>query len=355
MLPVSLSSLSPVYQRKSVASTNNRSRPESQKKLRIDLTRMLNIARSPLPPNISPQDEELRELVKKVIPEIILSLGKNNTDNQVLEELQETAIEATLQVLKGLANQDEMLQALVESQTAQSKSLANANNKAKQTGSFLNTLLLGIGLSGALAVAVNSLQPKLFPSLLAQIPKLELDQKAVASEHIPICPIKNCKDKLPEKGGSGDYGVVTKLRNGRAHTGLDFGAPTGTSVIASVSGKIVVIDDKLCGKGVVIYGLKYVISNCHLSEVLVENGQEVKQGEEIGKVGSTGHSTGPHLHFGMKVNGEWVNPRYEIQYDPAKPNTDIDLKPVPPPKQYNEKNNIVPKPAQPSKKVGKSK
>jgi murein DD-endopeptidase MepM/ murein hydrolase activator NlpD len=220
----------------------------------------------------------------------------------------------------------------------------------------LNTLLLGLGLSGALAVAINYFQPKLLPSLLAQIPKLELDQKAVASENVPICPIKNCKDLLPEKGGSGDYGVVTKLRNGRAHTGLDFGAPTGTELVASFTGKISDWTNALCGTGIQITGTKWKGTYCHMNKVTVEIGKEVKQGEKVGEVGSTGHSTGPHLHFSLYdlLNKKSVNPRYEIQYDPAKPNTDIDLKPVQKPvpdaKKYNAKNNIVPKPALPAKK-----
>ncbi len=352
MLPVSFSSLSPVYIKKSVAS-GSRSKPpipprppsvnkktQTPEELRSGLIALLKKAQDPT----STKDDLKRDL-EQLVPQTILSLRQNNnTDSQVLKDLQETGVEATIQVLEVLANHGEMLQALVESQTAQTKSLTNANNKAKKRNSIFKTLFLGIGVSGALAVAVNYFQPKLLPSLLAQIPKLELDQKAVASEHIPICPIKNCKDLLPEKGGSGDYDVlVPGLREG-AHTGLDFGSPTGTELVAPFTGKISDWTNARCGTGIQITGTTWKGTYCHMNKVTVEIGKEVKQGEKVGEVGSTGHSTGPHLHFSLYdlLNKKSVNPRYEIQFDPAKPNTAIDLKPVP-------------KPAQPSKKVGKSK
>jgi murein DD-endopeptidase MepM/ murein hydrolase activator NlpD len=84
------------------------------------------------------------------------------------------------------------------------------------------------------------------------------------------------------------------------HQGTDIGAPLGTPVVAAYSGQVAMAD---WSGG---YGLMVVVRHlegaqesryAHLSEVFVRPGQEVKQGEIIGRVGSTGYSTGPHLHF----------------------------------------------------------
>ncbi len=86
----------------------------------------------------------------------------------------------------------------------------------------------------------------------------------------------------------------------RFHTGTDLGAPLGTPVLAAYAGKVA-IADFLGG-----YGLSVVLRHhedqretryAHLSEVLVQSGEWVEQGSIIGRVGSTGNSTGPHLHF----------------------------------------------------------
>lgn len=97
----------------------------------------------------------------------------------------------------------------------------------------------------------------------------------------------------------------------RFHSGTDLGAPQGTPVIAAFSGKVAVAD--FMGG----YGLAVVLQHQngteetlygHLSEIFVKPGESVKQGEVIGRVGSTGLSTGPHLHFEFRKqtpNG-WV-------------------------------------------------
>lgn len=101
------------------------------------------------------------------------------------------------------------------------------------------------------------------------------------------------------------------MGEGRFHSGTDLGAPQGTPVMAAFSGKVAVAD--FMGG----YGLAVVLQHnnsteetlyAHLSEIFVKPGETVKQGEVIGRVGSTGLSTGPHLHFEFRKqtpNG-WV-------------------------------------------------
>ncbi|MDW7695201.1 M23/M56 family metallopeptidase [Flammeovirgaceae bacterium SG7u.111] len=100
------------------------------------------------------------------------------------------------------------------------------------------------------------------------------------------------------------------LKEERDHKGVDFSAATGTSVIATAAGKVFLSEeDKAWGKRIIIdHGDGYQSHYGHLSKILVTEGQEVEKGFEIGKVGNTGLSSGPHLHYGVKYNNEFVDP-----------------------------------------------
>lgn len=94
------------------------------------------------------------------------------------------------------------------------------------------------------------------------------------------------------------------------HHGLDIVAQTGMPVVASGSGVVMKSGyEALYGNVVVIdHGAGYRSVYAHLSSISVEDGAFVNRGEELGKVGSTGRSTGPHLHYEVRVNGLPVNP-----------------------------------------------
>jgi murein DD-endopeptidase MepM/ murein hydrolase activator NlpD len=94
------------------------------------------------------------------------------------------------------------------------------------------------------------------------------------------------------------------------HSGIDIGASSGSNVIAAASGEILQASYMGgYGNAVLIYhGGGLATLYAHLSGFAVETGQKVKQGQIIGYVGSTGFTTGPHLHFEVRVNGVPVNP-----------------------------------------------
>ena len=87
--------------------------------------------------------------------------------------------------------------------------------------------------------------------------------------------------------------------------------PTGTPIQAAMSGRIMKVGNmhRIYGNYVIIdHGNGYQTLYAHMSKVLVAKGQWVSQGTRIGLVGSTGYSTGPHLHFTVYKNGKLVDP-----------------------------------------------
>ncbi len=93
------------------------------------------------------------------------------------------------------------------------------------------------------------------------------------------------------------------------HTGLDIGAGSGTQVVAAQEGQVIYAGRAgNYGKAVFIRHEKYVTRYCHLSKILVKEGKEVSKGDAIGKVGSTGKSTGPHLHFEVRDGNKALDP-----------------------------------------------
>lgn len=94
------------------------------------------------------------------------------------------------------------------------------------------------------------------------------------------------------------------------HYGLDIAADVGTSIKASASGKVTYVDYTYAtGRTVKIdHGNGFITVYGHCSRILVEPGQQVKKGDVIAKVGSTGRSTGPHCHFEIHLYGTAIDP-----------------------------------------------
>lgn len=127
---------------------------------------------------------------------------------------------------------------------------------------------------------------------------------------------------LPDNSITSGWGYRKDPLNNKVklHKGVDMKAKTGTDVLAAGSG--VVVKTKRDYEQGVSYGKYIDIQHADgmltryamLSKIIVEEGQNVKAGTIIGKVGSTGRSTGPHLHFELRKDGEAVNPKDYIQF-----------------------------------------
>ncbi len=155
--------------------------------------------------------------------------------------------------------------------------------------------------------------------------KVDLDEKSTArwkaeQQLVREALAENSRLKLwrsnfmePVSGKrTGIFGSV-RIMNGQArnpHNGEDIGAPMGADVAATNDGIVrITVDHIFSGKGVFVdHGLGFYTMYFHLSEILVRNGDLVTAGQIIGKVGATGRATGPHLHWGVKLNGARVNP-----------------------------------------------
>lgn len=123
---------------------------------------------------------------------------------------------------------------------------------------------------------------------------------------LPIQNMKKSNISSPFGHRKSPGGIGSKY-----HKGIDIAFPTGTHVLACEAGKVELAgwNDSL-GKCIIIShggGLKTVYG--HLSRINVMKGQAVERGQFIGEVGSTGNSTGPHLHLGVLVNGSYVDPQ----------------------------------------------
>lgn len=114
-------------------------------------------------------------------------------------------------------------------------------------------------------------------------------------------------------------GVLTSafgMRGGRNHNGIDIGANKGADIYAVQDGKVV-LAEVVSGYGNYIIiehkdGLETAYAHC--DSILVSAGEEVKAGQLIAYVGSTGNSTGPHLHFEVKADGRFCDPLDYVVY-----------------------------------------
>ncbi|MFT7556648.1 MAG: murein DD-endopeptidase MepM/ murein hydrolase activator NlpD, partial [Planctomycetota bacterium] len=118
---------------------------------------------------------------------------------------------------------------------------------------------------------------------------------------------------LPVEGiQTGSYGK-RRFFNGQArqpHSGMDIAADEGVPVAAPSDGTVIETGDFFFSGNMVYidHGQGLITLFAHLSEINVERNQQIKKGQILGKVGSTGRVTGPHLHWSLGLNGNWVDP-----------------------------------------------
>ncbi len=150
------------------------------------------------------------------------------------------------------------------------------------------------------------------PEDLKRIERELAEQNAAYRIFRPEQPSNLLFDKPVDGPLSSPFGL-RRFFNGEErnpHSGLDFAVPTGTPVKSPAAGVITLVGDYFFnGKTVFIdHGQGLVSMFCHLSAIDVKVGDRVVRGQPVGKVGSTGRSTGPHLHWNVSLNDVRVDP-----------------------------------------------
>ena len=161
------------------------------------------------------------------------------------------------------------------------------------------------------ASSIDALERRLHAQTLSfrELIQLAKDKEKMLACIPAIQPVRNTDLKRLASGYGYRIDPIYKTR--RMHSGMDFTADIGTEVYATGDGVIELVERKRWGYGkqiIIDHGFGYKTRYAHLSAFKVRVGQKVKRGDLIGLVGSSGKSTGPHLHYEVLKNNKAVNP-----------------------------------------------
>jgi len=151
--------------------------------------------------------------------------------------------------------------------------------------------------------------------LIKELQQLELKYKGSGKLGYPLPKV------YPVTSGYGSRVDPITGKKGAFHAGIDIGAPGGTDILAAEDGIVIQAgmyggygNTVIINHGVDSSGKELWTLYAHASKVLVKKGDSVKKGDVIAKVGTTGRSTGNHLHFGVYLNEEAVDPKKYVNF-----------------------------------------
>jgi hypothetical protein len=180
-------------------------------------------------------------------------------------------------------------------------------NRYKSLEGFKNSTMI---IDVAKKIDVLSKQLVVQSKSLDYIVELAKNKAEMLASIPAIQPISN--KKLKHMASGYGYRIHPIYKTRIYHWGMDFSAPKGTPIYATGNGRVVEAEStRGYGNQVVInHGYGYKTRYAHMQKINVRRGQKVKRGDVIGYVGSTGSSTGPHLHYEVEKGKKRVNPVY---------------------------------------------
>lgn len=248
------------------------------------------------------------------------TLRKENNTLKTQYSILNRRLENSLKVMADIQNRDDNFYRVMMQMEplGNDQRLAGLDNEKRYSEL---QLLSDDGLSKLLAQRLDLFERQLYAQSFSFDQLRNTAQKQRDKlQHIPsVLPIS-----LKDYSISSGYGIRRDPVYGSSkfHEGLDFAAVTGTPVYATADGIVEYAERKSnYGNCVEInHGYNYMTRYAHLNQILVQNKQKVKRGEMIGRVGSTGKSTGPHLHYEVRFKDAPQNPvnYYFMDLTPAQ-------------------------------------
>ena len=236
-------------------------------------------------------------------------LRMENSRLQTQYHILSSRLDESLQVMKGLQQRDDNLYRVMMQADPVADALRTPSyNKTNRYEDLMElpSAKLVVNTTQKMDLLERQLyiQSKSFDEVLALCKKHDEMLECIPA----IQPVSN-KDLKQTASGYGTR-IDPIYKTVKFHSGMDFSANVGTPVYATGNGVVRKAGwEGLYGNCIQIdHGFGYVTRYAHLSKIDVRVGQKVVRGETIGKVGTTGKSTGPHLHYEVMVKGQIVNP-----------------------------------------------
>lgn len=200
-----------------------------------------------------------------------------------------------------------------------SKINSNNNENSNDISNEVNIISEELAKNLEVASMNNSLENEVLKEVETKEETNEDSTKEKTQMELDAEEIKKlCKFKKPLSGKItsefGEREVTSKVMSAD-HKGIDIAANSGTNIVSSIDGIVSVAEENSeYGKFIKITNGEVMTVYAHCKSLKVKVGDRIKSGQTIATVGTTGNSTGPHLHFEIRLSNRYINPRYVIDF-----------------------------------------